>query len=157
MSLSYSEAHGHYVLDDILQHAMPQTKLTDKNAIILNCKDPKQFQDVYEKTIQKHFSKQIKPEPVLKMPSPQQQVILEEALPSSAVKEKVKKPFEMQPEQKIVPHQSSKDEVVEELDQEENGGELILDTKCNTEKKVAEDEFKKKLQEIAKRNEEEAK
>jgi len=32
-----------------------------------------------------------------------------------------------------------------------------LDTKCNTEKKVAEDEFKKKLQEIAKRNEEESK
>lgn len=41
MTLSYSEAHGHYVLDELLQQAMPQTKLTDKNAIILNCKDPK--------------------------------------------------------------------------------------------------------------------
>ena len=51
MSLSYSEAHGQYVLDDILQQPMPQTKLNEKNAIILNCKDPKQFQEVYEKTI----------------------------------------------------------------------------------------------------------
>ena len=49
---------------------MPQLKLNDKNAIMLNCKDKKKFNEVYEKTIQKHFAKMVmNPAPVLRMPA----------------------------------------------------------------------------------------
>ena len=68
LHLSYSEAHGQYILDELIKAPMPQTKLNDRNAILLNCKDGKQFQQVYEKTIKKHFGDQVNQNPVLEIP-----------------------------------------------------------------------------------------
>ena len=68
LHLSYSEAHGQYILDELTKAPMPQTKLNDRNAILLNCKDGKQFQQVYEKTIKKHFGDQVNQNPVLEIP-----------------------------------------------------------------------------------------
>jgi len=65
MHLSYSEVHGQYVNEDYLKQPMPQMKLNQRNAIMLNCKDKKRFQEVYEKTIVKHFAK-VPPAPVPK-------------------------------------------------------------------------------------------
>lgn len=66
MFLSYSKDHGQYVRDDVLNQQNiidstilmmnnPYTYLTEKNAILLNCKDPSKFQEVYYKTIEKHL------------------------------------------------------------------------------------------------------
>lgn len=68
LHLSYSEAHGQYILEELTKAPMPQTKLNDRNAILLNCKDGKQFQQVYEKTIKKHFGDQVNQNPVLEIP-----------------------------------------------------------------------------------------
>lgn len=70
LHLSYSEVHGQYILDELTKAPMPQTKLNDRNAILLNCKDGKLFQQVYEKTIKKHFGNQINQNPVLEIPEP---------------------------------------------------------------------------------------
>jgi hypothetical protein len=48
-----------------------------------------------------------------------------------------------------IPKKHEDEPLVEELDQEDG---LFLDTKSSAQKKAAEDEFKKKLQEISKRN-----
>ncbi len=62
LHLSYSESHGQFVREDFFkEHAkapMPQTKLNSHNAIMLNVRDQKKFQEVYEQTIKKHFTRQ---------------------------------------------------------------------------------------------------
>jgi hypothetical protein len=74
LHLSYSEVHGQFVRDDALLQpgvGMPQLKLNERNAIMLNCKDEKKFHEIYEKTIQRHFAKQARnPKPVLEIPRP---------------------------------------------------------------------------------------
>lgn len=69
MHLSYSEMHGQYIKEDFFKliqtnpTGMPQLKLNERNAIMLNCKDRKKFQEVYEKTIVKHFKDMPDPYP----------------------------------------------------------------------------------------------
>lgn len=60
MHLSYSLEHGQYVAEEIAQsfiinHKNPQGLFNERNAIMLNCKDPRLFKQVYEKAIEKHF------------------------------------------------------------------------------------------------------
>ncbi|CDW86267.1 protein kinase domain containing protein [Stylonychia lemnae] len=64
LHLSYSEYHGQYVRQDmigqikdseILNKDQPHRFLNERNAIILNCKDPQQFNQVYQKALQKQF------------------------------------------------------------------------------------------------------
>ena len=38
---------------------IPNNFYTEKNAIILNCKDPSFFHKIYEETIKKHFDKEV--------------------------------------------------------------------------------------------------
>lgn len=63
LHLSYSEAHDKFVREDFFEKggkvpgSMPQTKLNEKNAIMLNVKDPKYFNEAYEKVIKKVFAK----------------------------------------------------------------------------------------------------
>ena len=71
MRLSYSECTGFFTRDEgkidesnIRAVNDPYNYFTEKNAIMLNCKNPKQFMDVYEKAIEKHFTKQMKAEGV---------------------------------------------------------------------------------------------
>ena len=126
---------------------MPQLKLNEKNAIILNCKDGKQFQEVYEKTIQKHFAKQVQQEPVLKV-APQ----------SKPQPEEKKKPKVLEPYPEL--QQKHDDQpIVENLDQDNDvPSGFVLDTKSKSSaKKNQEDEFKRQLREIEKRQEEEIK
>lgn len=59
----------------------------------------------------------------------------------------------MQPYPEI-PKRHDDQDAIEDLDQDDG---LFLDTKSSEQKKAAEDEFKRKLQEISKRNEDEAK
>ena len=60
--LSYTDATGHYQLDKPLDEsslirADPYSNLNEKNAILLNCKNPNLYQDIYKKTIEKHQKK----------------------------------------------------------------------------------------------------
>jgi hypothetical protein len=64
MHLSYSEVAGQYVKDgenDEMIQKFPGKYLNEKNAIILNCKDPTKFAEVYEKAIERHFKKVMDP------------------------------------------------------------------------------------------------
>lgn len=72
---------------------MPQTKLNDRNAILLNCKDGKQFQQIYEKTIKKHFANEVNQNPVLEIPEP-----------AGVKKEVLKKPKEVEKKEVVVGH-----------------------------------------------------
>ena len=61
--LSYTEATGHYQVDGknmndsaIIQRD-PYSNLNANNAIMLNCKDPLLYQDVYKKAVEKHQKK----------------------------------------------------------------------------------------------------
>jgi hypothetical protein len=38
--------------------ADPYNFLNEKNAVLLNCKNPQQYHEIYEKAIEKHFNKQ---------------------------------------------------------------------------------------------------
>ena len=53
----------------ILLKQNPYAYLNEKNAIILNCKDPKFFTEVYEKAVEKHFLRELKDKPVLHLVS----------------------------------------------------------------------------------------
>lgn len=65
LRLSYSVESGHYVLNEE-ELLRSQSQLTEKNAILLNCRDPRQYEKVYEHAIQKHFSaEELKQQPVL--------------------------------------------------------------------------------------------
>ena len=66
MHLSYSHATGYYAREDmkdameessVMMKIDPYNYLNEKNAILLNVKNPAQFNDVYEKTIEQHFKK----------------------------------------------------------------------------------------------------
>ena len=68
LRLSYSEAYGQYIrgdmLDQIDQSCLmmqenPQAYLNDKNAILLNCKDSAQFNNIYERAIEQHFKEEV--------------------------------------------------------------------------------------------------
>lgn len=54
LHLSYSQSTGHFQRDDgmmgestVLMQRDPYGYLNEKNAILLNCKNPKQYNDVY--------------------------------------------------------------------------------------------------------------
>jgi hypothetical protein len=46
LHLSYSVEHGQYMKEDLETHENPLSLLNEKNAILLNCKDPKKFNEV---------------------------------------------------------------------------------------------------------------
>lgn len=48
---------------------MPQKFLNDKNAIMLNVRDPKKFQEAYEHAITHQFAKKLKNDAKLKVPA----------------------------------------------------------------------------------------
>ena len=58
--LSYTEATGHYQVeeqkldDSSLIQRDPYNNLNSKNAIMLNCKDPMLYQDIYKRTVERH-------------------------------------------------------------------------------------------------------
>lgn len=58
--LSYTEATGHYQVeeqkldDSSLIQRDPYNNLNSRNAIMLNCKDPMLYQDIYKKTVERH-------------------------------------------------------------------------------------------------------
>lgn len=64
MKLSYVESHGFFAKEDQIDESSmhkindPYNYFNDKNAIMLNCKNPDPFLKVYEQAIEKHFSKQ---------------------------------------------------------------------------------------------------
>ena len=51
--LSFNEAAGAYQQDGI----SPHQKMNEKNAILINTKDPLYYQQAYEHTLQKNFEK----------------------------------------------------------------------------------------------------
>lgn len=76
MHLSYSNVHGQYIRNEMLNQINessvwghdPHTFLNERNAIMLNCKDSAVFNQVYEKTIEHHFKNVVvNPQPVLEI------------------------------------------------------------------------------------------
>jgi serine/threonine protein kinase len=66
LHLSYSQMNGHYQIDQndqkvdescVMMKMDPYNYLNEKNAILLNCKNPQQYNDVYVKTIEKYYNK----------------------------------------------------------------------------------------------------
>ena len=64
LHLSYSDNSGYYQRDDIgkmdesaFLNRDPHNYLNEKNAILLNCKNPQLYNDVYLKTLEKHYQK----------------------------------------------------------------------------------------------------
>ena len=65
--MSYSQATGFFAREDanrieessVMMRIDPYNYLNERNAIMLNCKNPQPFNNVYEQALEKHFKKQM--------------------------------------------------------------------------------------------------